>query len=104
MSNIYFLTYVFDKQLNGNFVGALLGQWQDGTLVGGLAYYISPPQNFWQFVSEPIHVLIYSIFVVVSCCVFSRIWIDVSGTGSKDIARQLSDQQFAIEGMRQDSM
>lgn len=39
-----------------------------------------------------------------SCAFFSRIWIDVSGSSSKDVARQLMDQELVIEGMRDESM
>jgi len=42
--------------------------------------------------------------VLCSCAFFSRIWIDVSGSSSRDIARQLIDQELLIEGMREDSM
>ena len=37
-----------------------------------------------------------------SCAFFSRIWIDVSGSSSRDVARQLMDQELLIEGMRDD--
>lgn len=39
-----------------------------------------------------------------SCAFFSRIWIDVSGSSSRDVARQLMDQELMIEGQREDSM
>lgn len=36
---------------------------------------------------DPIHALIYTTFVLTSCAFFSRIWIDVSGSSSKDVVR-----------------
>jgi protein transport protein SEC61 subunit alpha len=48
--------------------------------------------------------LIYTVFVLSSCAFFSRIWIDVSGSSSKDVARQLMDQDLIIEGQRDESM
>ena len=45
-----------------------------------------------------------TIFVLSSCAFFSRIWIDVSGSSSRDVARQLIDQELLIEGMREDGM
>jgi|TARA_B110000305_G_C19390366_1_gene614495 protein transport protein SEC61 subunit alpha len=42
--------------------------------------------------------------VLTSCAFFSRIWIDVSGSSSRDVARQLMDQELMIEGQREDSM
>jgi len=55
--------------------------------IGGLAYYISPPQSLTSIMSDPIHAVIYTTFVITSCAFFSRIWIDVSGSSSRDVAR-----------------
>ena len=55
-------------------------------------------------IGDPIHAIIYTVFVLSSCAFFSRIWIDVSGSSSKDVARQLMDQELVIEGMRDESM
>lgn len=59
--------------------------------IGGLAYYISPPRSFYDIQKDPIHALIYIVFVLSTCAFFSRIWIDVSGSSAKDVARQLID-------------
>ena len=72
--------------------------------IGGLAYYISPPQSLTSIMSDPIHAVIYTTFVITSCAFFSRIWIDVSGSSSRDVARQLMDQELVIDGMREESM
>mmetsp|Transcript_34849 Transcript_34849/g.53505 ORF Transcript_34849/g.53505 Transcript_34849/m.53505 type:complete len:145 (+) Transcript_34849:1001-1435(+) len=72
--------------------------------IGGLAYYISPPQSFYDLQRDPIHAFIYFLFVMGSCAFFSRIWIDVSGSSAKDVARQLIDQDLVIQGLRDDSM
>jgi len=72
--------------------------------IGGLAYYISPPQSITSIMSDPIHAVIYTTFVITSCAFFSRIWIDVSGSSSRDVARQLMDQELVIDGMREESM
>jgi protein transport protein SEC61 subunit alpha len=55
--------------------------------IGGLAYYISPPQSTIDIIRNPIHTLIYTTFVLASFALFSRIWIEISGSSSKDIAR-----------------
>jgi protein transport protein SEC61 subunit alpha len=55
--------------------------------IGGLAYYISPPQSLYDIQKDPIHAIIYTVFVLTSCAFFSRIWIDVSGSSSRDVAR-----------------
>ena len=57
--------------------------------VGGLAYYISPPREFIDIVRDPFHTLFYIAFVLGSCALFSKIWIDVSGSSARDVAKQL---------------
>ena len=40
-----------------------------------------------------------------SCALFSRIWIDVSGTAPRDVAKQLMDQDMVIDGLpREEAM
>ena len=72
--------------------------------IGGLAYYISPPQSLYDIQKDPIHAIIYTVFVLSSCAFFSRIWIDVSGSSARDVARQLLDQDLVIDGQRDESI
>jgi len=65
----------------------LLGKWENNTPVGGLSYYVSPPQSILDLKRDPIHVVFYCIFLLLCCAFFSRIWIEVSGTSGKDVAR-----------------
>jgi len=71
--------------------------------VGGLVYYISPPGNLGGFVEDPLHGLTYIFFVVSTTAMFSRLWIDVSGTSPKDVAKELRDQGTFIPGYRDSS-
>jgi len=110
VSNIYFFTQILARKFRGNFIVSLLGKWQDYDMaghqapIGGLAYYISPPQSLYDIQRDPVHAIVYTTFVLSACAFFSRIWIDVSGSSSRDVARQLIDQELVIEGMREDSM
>merc|ERR1712048_1356805 len=72
--------------------------------VGGLAYYISPPTSVSDIWEDPIHALIYVTFVLASCAVFSKTWIEVSGSSSRDVAKQLRDQQMTFRGYREQSL
>ena len=72
--------------------------------VGGLAYYISPPRELLDIIRDPFHTFFYFIFVLGSCALFSKIWIDVSGSSAKDVTKQLLEQDMMIEGLREDSM
>ena len=57
--------------------------------VGGLCYYMSPPENFTHMIADPIHALFYIVFMLGSCAFFSKTWIDVSGSSAKDVSSNL---------------
>merc|ERR1712032_1669818 len=89
VSNLYFFSQLLYRRFKSNMIVNLLGQWQDqdyggnSVPVGGLAYYISPPQSFADIWQDPLHALIYISFVLVSCALFSKLWIEVSGSSSR---------------------
>ena len=68
--------------------------------VGGLAYYISPPRALSDIFTDPIHIMAYVAFVLVTCALFSKTWIQVSGSSAKDVAKQLKDQGMGFQGYR----
>merc|ERR1719326_1408828 len=43
-------------------------------------------------------------FVLLSCALFSRMWIDVSGSSARDVAKQLKDQQMMMPGFRESDL
>mmetsp|Transcript_8521 Transcript_8521/g.23748 ORF Transcript_8521/g.23748 Transcript_8521/m.23748 type:complete len:475 (-) Transcript_8521:331-1755(-) len=106
VSNLYFFSQLLYRRFKSNMLVNLLGQWQEMDFggqsipVGGLAYYISPPSSFSDIWEDPIHALIYVIFVLTSCALFSKMWIDVSGSSARDVAKQLREQQMMMPGYR----
>jgi protein transport protein SEC61 subunit alpha len=106
VSNLYFFSQLLYKRYSTNFIVRLLGMWQDveGSMggrsvpIGGLAYYVSPPGSIQEILYDPIHTLIYLVFILASCALFSVTWIEVSGSSSKDVARQLKEQNMTIAG------
>eukprot|EP00920_Eleutheroschizon_duboscqi_P025399 GHVT01062555.1.p1 GENE.GHVT01062555.1~~GHVT01062555.1.p1 ORF type:complete len:391 (-),score=98.37 GHVT01062555.1:1825-2832(-) len=110
VSNLYFFSQLLYRRFKTNMLVNLLGQWQEleaggQTIpVGGLAYYISPPNSLADLVDDPFHAFIYITFVLVSCAVFSKTWIEVSGSSARDVARQLRDQQMVMKGYRDSSL
>ena len=110
VSNLYFFSQILYKKFKGNFIVSLLGKWQEYDMhgnaapVGGLAYYISPPRDLFEVAKDPFHALFYMVFVLSACAIFSKIWIDVSGSSARDVAKQLMEQDMIIEGMREESM
>jgi len=112
VSNLYFLSQMLYRRYPTNFIVALFGSWRElegsqysgqSIPVGGIAYYISPPTNVAELLRDPLHTFIYLVFVLSSCALFSRTWIQVSGSAPKDVAKQLKDQQMIIKGHREQS-
>ncbi|KII73959.1 Protein transport protein Sec61 subunit alpha [Thelohanellus kitauei] len=54
--------------------------------------------------NDPIHTALYILFMLGSCAFFSKTWVDVSGSSSKDVAKQLKDQKMILRGHRETSM
>jgi len=110
VSNLYFLSQLLYNRYSGFFLVRLLGTWEDvpgrgGTKpIGGLAYYISPPMSFTEILHDPIHALFYLVFILASCALFSKTWIEVSGSSARDVAKQLRDQQMVMKGHRDSAM
>merc|ERR1712216_202048 len=110
VSNLYFFSQLLYRRFKTNMLVNLLGQWQEvdysgqSIPVGGIAYYISPPNSFTDIWDDPIHALFYVLFVVISCALFSKTWIDVSGSSARDVAKQLKEQQMVMKGHRDSSL
>ena len=60
----------------------------------GIAYYMSPPHTIKEAILDPIHTSIYIVFMLSACAIFSKTWIEVSGSGPRDVAKQLKEQQM----------
>jgi len=112
VSNLYIISQMLASRFQGNFFINLLGQWQDvagggpsrSYPIGGLCYYMSPPESFAAMYADPLHALLYIVFMLGSCAFFSKTWIEVSGSSAKDVAKQLKEQQMVMRGHRENSM
>ena len=98
VSNLYMISQMLSVKFAGNFFVNLLGVWNDAGggrayPVGGLCYFLSPPETLSAMVTDPIHAILYITFMLGSCAFFSKTWIDVSGSSAKDVAKQLREQQ-----------
>jgi protein transport protein SEC61 subunit alpha len=72
--------------------------------VGGLAYYISPPTSLRDIAANPLHAVFYLTFMLSACALFSKTWIEVSGSSARDVAKQLKQQQMFMVGHRESSL
>jgi len=112
VSNLYIISQMLASRFGGNFFVNLLGVWQDVSAggparsypIGGLCYYLSPPESFGAMIGDPIHAVLYIVFMLGSCAFFSKTWIEVSGSSAKDVAKQLKEQQMVMRGHRENSM
>jgi len=112
VSNLYFLSQLLYRRYPMNVFVNLLGQWQESERsqhaqsipVGGLAYYVSPPGNLQEILNDPFHAVFYLTFILTACALFSKTWIEVSGSSAKDVAKQLRDQQMIMKGHRDSSL
>ena len=68
--------------------------------VGGLIYFMTPPQGFISVIDAPLRAVIYLVIFIVLCIVFGRIWVEVSGLSPRDIAGQIIDSGMEIPGFR----
>eukprot|EP00744_Colponema_vietnamica_P002755 GILI01004290.1.p1 GENE.GILI01004290.1~~GILI01004290.1.p1 ORF type:complete len:200 (-),score=74.85 GILI01004290.1:300-878(-) len=97
ISNFNFFSQLIFRRFRTNYLVGLLGTWEEreysssGQMypVGGLAYYITPPQAFSEMLTDPIHALFYITFVLVTCALFSKVWITINKTGPRDMAQKL---------------
>jgi protein transport protein SEC61 subunit alpha len=102
VSNLYFFSQVLHRKFSGNYFVGFLGKWQEYDMaghsapIGGLAYYISPPRDLFDIQRDPFHAIVYSFFVMASCAIFSRIWIDISGSSPRDVVSQLMEQDMIV--------
>lgn len=58
---------------------------------------MSPPHTLRAALTDPIHTAIYVVFMLSACALFSKTWIEVSGSGPRDVAKQLKEQQMVRE-------
>jgi len=109
VSNLYVISQMLSSKFSGNFLINLLGVWADNGPqrsypIGGLCYYLSPPESFQSMLTDPVHAILYIVFMLGSCAFFSKTWIEISGSSAKDVAKQLKEQQMVMHGHREKSM
>eukprot|EP00760_Papus_ankaliazontas_P035732 PhM_4_TR7993/c1_g1_i1/m.86227/K10956/SEC61A; protein transport protein SEC61 subunit alpha len=108
VSNLYFFSQILHKRFSTNFFVNMLGRWEEPEYsptgqsipVGGLAYYVSAPQSFGEMFADPFHAIFYVSFVLTTCALFSKAWIDVSGTSARDVAKQIRESDMTLKGHR----
>lgn len=107
-SNVFLISQMLYQRFPNNPIICLLGVWgvKPGTMgpqvaLSGLAYYIQPIYSISEFLFDPIKTVVYITFVLTICAVFSKTWIEISGTSPRDVAKQFKEQGMVINGKRE---
>jgi preprotein translocase subunit SecY len=78
----------------------ILGTISQGQAISGIAYYLTPPSSLSILLTDPIKVLIYAVVFISSCVLFAWLWVELSGIGPKQVAKQLHQMGMQIPGQR----
>lgn len=109
-SNIFLFSQMLYNRLPENLLVRMIGVWEareGSTIVGpasGLVYYMSPPLSLADAFRDPVHFIVFTIYMLVACAAFSKTWIEVSGSSPRDVAKQLKEQGLVMAGHRDESM
>ncbi|MEM3622509.1 MAG: preprotein translocase subunit SecY [Candidatus Bathyarchaeia archaeon] len=112
-ANIYLFSQLFwsmngQPQPGRNFWLDLLGQFQwTGTApnqqlvpIGGLVFYVTPPNSLMNALERPDRAFGYMGILIVFSVIFSLTWLEVGGLGPSTVAKQLVDAGMQIPGYR----
>uniref|UniRef100_A0A060T4Z8 ARAD1B03894p n=1 Tax=Blastobotrys adeninivorans TaxID=409370 RepID=A0A060T4Z8_BLAAD len=109
-SNVFIISQMIYTRFPTSLLSRVLGIWEprQGSAqlyaTSGIAYYMQPPLNWQEALQDPIKTVIYVAFVLSACAVFSKTWIEISGSSPRDVARQFKDQGLVIAGRRETSV
>lgn len=93
--NVSLLASVFQK------IGfPIFGEIVNGRPISGIALYLSTPSDISLLVTDPLRVIVYAIFFLAFCILFSYLWVEISGLNAKKISKQLYDSGIQIPGFR----
>lgn len=104
ISNVFFISKMLYKRFGSFFLVRLLGRWKEASIggqsypVSGLAYYISPPQSIGNMLSDPLHGIIYIVFILGACALFSKTWAEISGQSPNSVFKSLKEQGYTGKG------
>ena len=67
---------------------------------GGILYYITAPRTFESSLQNPVHTVMYIIFLTGIVTVFGRLWVELGGLSPKSAAKNLLDADVQVPGFR----
>jgi len=94
------LTRLYLSNVVPQWVADLLARYENGRLVGGLAYYLSPPGSLARTLYDPIQAVIYAVSVLFLATLFGIMWVEISGLSASAQAEELIKSGMEIPGIR----
>ena len=76
---------------------------------GGIVYYMTPPQglsvaNGTGTINDPIHAIVYLLYLVGMSVLFARLWVEIGGLNPKAVAKNLMDADVQVPGFRRSGL
>ncbi|MEJ7640749.1 MAG: preprotein translocase subunit SecY [Candidatus Nitrosocosmicus sp.] len=81
-----------------NMIAQYNGQAQ--TPSGGLFYYMNPPRSLDAASADPLHAVVYVLFMTIIITIFGRLWVELGGLSAKSAAKNLLDADVQVPGFR----
>ena len=72
--------------------------------IGGIVYYLTPPQSFQQTLADPVHSMIYLFYLVGMAVLFARLWVEIGGLNPRAVAKNLMDADVQVPGFRRSGL
>ena len=94
------ITRLYLSNIVPQWVADLLARYENGRLVGGLAYYLSPPGSLARTLYDPIQAVIYAVSVLFLATLFGIMWVEISGLSASAQAEELIKSGMEIPGIR----
>lgn len=104
--NIFMVSQVIYFAFPASFLTKLTGRWEvltaGGSLhpVDGLPYYLACPSSLRDVLFDPFHAMFYLVLMLAFVATVAKIWIEISGTNARGVAKDLRDKQMMIKGHR----
>jgi len=105
ISNLYLISQVLYRRYSKSLFIRLLGTWTEengeSIATSGIAYFLTPPKNFFEFITHPLKSIVYVVVILFISGWFTQTMVDLTGKGAIDLARALKNQGFFLEGIRE---
>ncbi|WP_309493552.1 preprotein translocase subunit SecY [Candidatus Hecatella orcuttiae] len=101
-ANVYFISSILSSRFPNSFLAEILGRVDavTGQPTGGIVYFLTPPGNLQAVMLDPLRALVYTVLFAGICVVFAKLWVELTGMTSRDVAKQLIGSGVQIPGFR----